>query len=141
MSAAPTTAAPAMIPPIAPPERPLFVTAAAFVGGGDIDVGDVDVDTVGGVTMDKDCVGAVSDCAPVESAMDEVDGVVAEEGAEGEDRVAEEEVRALLEEGIADVAVEGVWLDIVVVPCWVAVVVPFPLPASASIGKAAPEPV
>ena len=121
--------APAMIPAIAPPERPLLVVAATFVCGVDVgEVGDADTGAAREVIWDEDTGGA-SDCVVVEGA-DEVDGVVA-----GEDGVAEEEVGALLEEWVVDVA-GALWLDAVVAGvalCWVVVVVP--LAAAASIGK------
>jgi hypothetical protein len=87
MSAAPTMTAPAMIPAIAPPERPLLDVVAAVVGCG-VDVGEVggvDIEAAGEVLWDEDA-GGESDCGVV--ATDEADGVVAEE----EDGVVEEEV-------------------------------------------------
>lgn len=73
--------APATMPAIAPPERPLFSTAAAFVCGVDVGaVRDGDVDVVG-VGDDSGGVTA-GDCVPADGATDGVDDVVAEEGAE-----------------------------------------------------------
>lgn len=69
-----------------------------------------------------------SDSVVGENGTDEVDGVVAEEGAE-EDGVVEEEVRALLEDGVAD-GVGAVVAEVVVV-----VVIALPLLGPATTGK------
>lgn len=89
MSAVPTMTAPATMPAIAPPERPLLVTAAAFVCGVDVEeeeeVGNVDVNVVGGAMKDEDDAVTGGDCVLVEKMRDDCDGVVAEEGAREED--------------------------------------------------------
>lgn len=77
--------APAMIPAIALPERPLVVAAA--VCGVDVGGRGVDVEVAGKVLWIEGA-GGESDCVVVDNATDGVDGVVAGE----EDGVVEEEV-------------------------------------------------
>lgn len=100
-------AAPAIIPAIAPPERPLFDTAAECGCGVGVEEETGDVDG-GIVPMRDDGVGVFRGCVLAEKASDKVEEVAEDESAEEEDDVIEEEGREPLEEWIADVARMGV---------------------------------